>query len=69
MAYAMWDFGMKHGNAQLIGVMSFLTPVLTAVYLVALGIAELTPYLVISLLLVVSGIGVAKYGEKLRLRA
>lgn len=69
MAYAMWDFGMKQGNAQLIGVMSFLTPVLTAVYLVALGIAELTPYLVISLLLVVSGIGVAKYGEKLRLRA
>lgn len=69
MAYAMWDFGMKQGNAQLIGVMSFLTPVLTAVYLVALGIAELTPYLVISLLLVVSGIGVAKYGEKLRPRA
>lgn len=69
MAYAMWDFGMKQGNAQLIGVMSFLTPVLTAVYLVALGIADLTPYLVISLLLVVSGIGVAKYGEKLRLRA
>lgn len=69
MAYAMWDFGMKQGNAQLIGVMSFLTPVLTAVYLVALGIAELTPYLVISLLLVVSGIGVAKYGEKLELQA
>ncbi|MET0437189.1 MAG: DMT family transporter [Devosia sp.] len=69
MAYAMWDFGMKQGNAQLIGVFSFLTPVLTAVYLVLLGIAELTPYLVASLLLVVSGIGVAKYGEKLRLRA
>lgn len=66
LAYAMWDFGMKQGNAQLIGVVSFLTPVLTAVYLVALGIADLTPYLVLSLLLVVSGIGVAKYGEKLR---
>lgn len=66
LAYAMWDFGMKQGNAQLIGVVSFLTPVLTAIYLVALGIAELTPYLVLSLLLVVVGIGVAKYGEKLR---
>jgi drug/metabolite transporter (DMT)-like permease len=66
LAYAMWDFGMKQGNAQLIGVVSFLTPVLTAVYLVALGIAELTPYLVVSLLLVVSGIGVAKYGDGLR---
>lgn len=68
-AYAMWDFGMKQGNAQLIGVFSFLTPVLTAVYLVALGIAELTPYLVLSLVLVVSGIAVARYGEQLWLRA
>lgn len=69
LAYAMWDFGMKQGNAQLIGVVSFLTPVLTAIYLVVLGIAELTPYLVLSLLLVVSGIGIAKYGEKLRVPA
>lgn len=65
LAYAMWDFGMKQGNAQLIGVISFLTPVLTAVYLVLLGKAELTTYLFASLLLVVSGIGVAKYGAKL----
>jgi len=69
LAYAMWDFGMKQGDAQLIGVVSFLTPVLTAVYLVVLGIAELTPYLVAALLLVVAGIGVAKYGERLKLPA
>lgn len=67
LAYAMWDFGMKKGNAQLIGVISFLTPVLTAIYLVLLGKAELTVYLVASLLLVVAGIGVAKYGAKLNL--
>lgn len=67
LAYAMWDFGMKQGNAQLIGVISFLTPVLTAVYLVLLGKAELTPYLVASLVLVVAGIGVAKYGAKLNM--
>lgn len=65
LAYAMWDFGMKQGNAQLIGVFSFMTPVLTAIYLVLLGKAELTTYLAASLLLVVSGIGIAKYGEKL----
>ncbi|KKB77925.1 hypothetical protein VW35_12305 [Devosia soli] len=68
LAYAMWDFGMKKGDAQLIGVVSFLTPVLTAVYLVALGKAELTLYLVLALLLVVSGIGIAKYGEQLTVR-
>ena len=67
LAYAMWDFGMKQGNAQLIGVISFLTPVLTAIYLVLLGKAELTLYLVAALLLVVAGIGVAKYGAKLNM--
>ncbi|SFV32841.1 Permease of the drug/metabolite transporter (DMT) superfamily [Devosia crocina] len=67
LAYAMWDFGMKQGNAQLVGVVSFLTPVLTAVYLVALGMAELTPYLFFSLTLVVFGIAIAKYGDRLQL--
>lgn len=65
LSYAMWDFGMKHGNAQLIGVMSFLTPVLSAVYLVAMGKAEMTLALVAALLLVLAGIGTAKYGEQL----
>jgi len=68
LAYAMWDFGMKQGNAQLIGVVSFLTPVLTAIYLVLLGVAELTPYLVAALLLIVAGIGIAKYGDRLSAR-
>ena len=65
LAYAMWDFGMKHGNAQLIGVVSFLTPVLSAAYLVLLGKAALTIYLVLSLVMVVTGIGIARYGAKL----
>jgi drug/metabolite transporter (DMT)-like permease len=65
-AYALWDFGIKRGNAQLIGTVSFLTPVLAALYLVLLGKADLTIYLLISLVLVVAGIGVAKYGKELR---
>lgn len=65
LAYALWDHGMKHGNAQLIGAVSFLTPVLAAVYLVLLGKADLTIYLLVSLVLVVSGIGIAKYGGRL----
>jgi drug/metabolite transporter (DMT)-like permease len=65
LSYALWDFGMKHGNAQLIGVLSFLTPVLSAVYLVLLGKAEPTVYLLAALILVVAGIGIAKYGDLL----
>ena len=55
--YALYDFGTKKGNAQLIGVISFLTPVLAAFYLVLLGQAELTASLALSLVLVVAGIG------------
>lgn len=65
LAYGAWDFGMKHGNAQLIGVVSFLTPVLSAVYLVVLGQADLTIYLVVSLVLILTGIGIARYGDRL----
>ncbi|WEK04498.1 MAG: DMT family transporter [Candidatus Devosia phytovorans] len=68
LSYAMWDFGMKHGNAQLIGVLSFLTPVLSAVYLVLLGKAEMTVYLLAALVLVVTGIGIAKFGEQITSR-
>jgi drug/metabolite transporter (DMT)-like permease len=64
-AYAFWDFGMKRGNAQLIGAASFLTPVLAAVYLVLLGKAELSVFLFAALALVVAGIGIARYGEGL----
>ncbi|MEF2074669.1 DMT family transporter [Consotaella aegiceratis] len=65
--YAMWDFSMKHGNTQLVGVVSFLTPVLSTVYLVLFGMAELTGYLIVSLMLVITGIGIAKYGESIRI--
>jgi drug/metabolite transporter (DMT)-like permease len=65
-AYALWDFGMKRGNAQLIGAVAFLTPVLAALYLVLLGKAELTISLFVSLVLVIAGIGVAKYGQDLK---
>lgn len=65
LSYASWDYGMKHGDAQLIGVLSFITPVLSAVYLVLLGKAEMTVYLLAALMLVVAGIGIAKFGETL----
>lgn len=64
-AYGLWDFGIKRGNAQFIGAVSFLTPVLAATYLVLLGKAEPTIALLVSLTLVVAGIGVAKYGGDL----
>ena len=63
-AYIFWDYGMKHGNAPLIGVVSFLTPVLAAFHLVLLGQARLTEHLLAALILVLAGIGMARYGGR-----
>lgn len=60
--YMLWDFGMKRGNAPFIGIVSFLTPVLAALFLVAIGKATLNAHLLLALTLVMLGIGITKYG-------
>ena len=39
-AFLLWDVGMKRGNVSLLGVLSYASPVLSTVLLVALGLAE-----------------------------
>jgi drug/metabolite transporter (DMT)-like permease len=39
-AFFAWDFGVKHGNAGLLGALAFATPVLSSLFLVLLGRAE-----------------------------
>lgn len=62
-AYMLWDYAMKYGDSQLVGMTSFLTPVLSALCLVTIGTVGLTPQLVGALTLVMLGIGCAKYGQ------
>lgn len=62
--YALWDYASKKGNIRLIAIFSFMTPVLATIYLMILGEGTMTPGLVLSLLLVMSGIGLAKYGDR-----
>lgn len=57
--YGLWDFGIKHGNVQLLGISSFLTPVLAVLYLVMLQKAEFGVSSFAALVLIVLGIGVA----------
>ncbi len=64
-AYMLWDYAMKYGDCQLVGMSSFLTPVLAALCLLAIGTTSPTPYLIGSLALVMLGIGFAKYGHML----
>jgi drug/metabolite transporter (DMT)-like permease len=41
-AFLLWDIGMKRGDVSLLGVLSYASPVLSTVLLVALGFAEAT---------------------------
>jgi len=61
--YILWDYGMKLGNTRIIGICSFMIPVLSTIILVLLGQAAFTLYLLPALLLVMAGIAAARYGE------
>lgn len=37
-AFFLWDYGMRHGDAALLGVLSYSAPVLSTVLMVALGL-------------------------------
>src|SRR5262249_19643390 len=41
-AFLLWDIGMKRGNVALLGVLSYASPILSTLLLIALGLAEAT---------------------------
>ncbi len=60
-AFFLWDRGMKHGDIQLLGVLSYLSPLLSTVILVGLGVAALSTSLVIGCVLITLGAIVGSY--------
>ncbi len=40
LAFQAWDHGTKHGDLRLLGVLAYLTPVLSTLWLVLAGRAE-----------------------------
>lgn len=55
LAFYCWDFGVKHGNIQLLGAASYATPMLSTILLVIFGIAEPTWQLAVACLLITAG--------------
>lgn len=39
-AFFLWDYGMRHGNAALLGVMAYSAPVLSTLLMVLIGMGE-----------------------------
>ena len=54
-AFFVWDIGVKYGDIQLLGILSYLAPLLSTLLLVGFGFAALTPALGIACLLISGG--------------
>lgn len=59
LAFYVWDYGVKHGDIQVLGAASYMTPLLSTLILVASGFTQLTPTIVIACLLITGGAAVA----------
>lgn len=55
LAFFVWDHGVKHGNIRVLGVLSYVAPLLSTLLLVAAGRAEASWLLALSCVLIVGG--------------
>lgn len=55
LAFYCWDYGVKRGNIQLLGVASYAAPLLTTIFMVLTGLAEPTWRLAFSCLFITGG--------------
>ncbi|MAZ03525.1 MAG: EamA family transporter [Sneathiella sp.] len=54
-AFFLWDRGMKHGDIQSLGVLSYLSPLLSTLILLAMGVASFSWSLIFGCLLITIG--------------
>lgn len=55
LAFFAWDYGVKHGNIQILGAASYASPLLSTLVLVMAGKTQLTLSLAIACLLITLG--------------
>lgn len=67
-AFFTWDIGMKKGDIQLLGVASYAAPLLSTLALIAAGLAEARPVLLLAALLITGGAALAARASLSRLR-
>lgn len=67
IAFFTWDYGVKHGNLQLLGVLAYSAPLISALLLVVAGLAPADLPLLLACLAIVSGSLIAGYRRAQRL--
>ena len=58
-AFYVWDYGVKKGDIQLLGVLSYAAPLLSTLVLVVVGIATASWSLALAALLITGGAAIA----------
>jgi drug/metabolite transporter (DMT)-like permease len=66
LAFFTWDIGMKKGDIQLLGVASYLAPLLSTLALVIAGISQARPILLLAAVLIAAGAAIAAYVPRAR---
>lgn len=59
LAFYVWDYGVKHGDIRLLGVLSYSTPILSTLMLVAGGMAKASLPLGIACVMIMLGAFIA----------
>lgn len=59
LAFYVWDYGVKHGDIRLLGVLSYSTPILSTLMLVSVGMAPASLTLALSCALIMLGAFIA----------
>lgn len=67
-AFFVWDYGVKHGNIQVLGAASYAAPLLSTLLLIAFGIGSLTLPVALACLLITGGAVLASKDMILRPR-
>jgi len=68
LAFFVWDYGTKHGDLQLIGVLSYSAPLLSTLLLILFGKAEANMIIMLSCILIIGGALLASKDKLVRLK-
>lgn len=61
LAFYVWDVGVKRGDIQLLGTLSYAAPILSTLALVVAGFAEPSPTILVAAVLVTAGAALAAW--------
>lgn len=67
IAFFTWDYGVKHGNLQLLGILAYAAPLISVLLLIAAGEAPLSWSLLLACIAIVSGSAIAGINWKNRI--